>query len=105
MEKKYWVPSLDKAHQILEMIAAEPYQFRLIDISKRLGIHKSSIFSLLRTMEELHWVVRDKGDTYGLGSFLGPLGSAYFRQFDLVSQFHQEASILKERLGETLQLA
>ncbi|MEX2416153.1 MAG: IclR family transcriptional regulator [Paenibacillaceae bacterium] len=105
MDKKYWVPSLDKAHHILELIAAEPYALRLIDISQRLSIHKSSMFSLLHTMEELRWVERDKGDTYGLGSFLAPLGSVYFRQFDLVSQFHHEASNVKERIGETLQLA
>lgn len=105
MEKKYWVPSLGKAHHILELIAAEPNTLKLIDISRKLAIHKSSMFSLLHTMEELQWIVRDRGDTYGLGSFLGPLGSAYFRQFNIVSQFHNEAIPVKERIGETLQLA
>ncbi|MNI33440.1 Pectin degradation repressor protein KdgR [compost metagenome] len=105
MDKKYWVPALEKAHQILELIAAEPHQLKLIDLSNMLGINKSSMFSLLHTMEQLQWAVKDKGDTYALGSFFGPLGSAYFRQFDLISEFHREAAITKERIGETIQLA
>jgi DNA-binding IclR family transcriptional regulator len=105
MDKKYWVPALEKAHQILELIAAEPHQLKLIDLSKRLGINKSSMFSILHTMEELRWAVRDKGDTYALGSYFGPIGSAYLRQYDLISEFHREAAITKERIGETIQLA
>lgn len=105
MDKKYWVPALEKAHQVLELIAAEPHQLKLIDLSKRLDINKSSMFSLLHTMEELRWAVRDKGDTYALGSFFGPIGSAYIRQYDLIAEFHREAAITKNRIGETIQLA
>ncbi|MBP1995903.1 IclR family transcriptional regulator [Paenibacillus eucommiae] len=105
MERKYWVPALQKANDILHLIASEPNQLKLIDLSKKLDINKSSMFSLLHTMEELHWVVRDKGDTYALGSYFGLLGGAFFRQFDLISLFHREASQTKIALGETIQLA
>jgi DNA-binding IclR family transcriptional regulator len=105
MDNKYWVPALQKAKDILQLIAAEPNQFKLIDLSKKLEINKSSMFSLLRTMEELQWVVRGKGDTYTLGSYFGLLGSAYFRQFDIISEFHREAVAAKTAIGETIQLA
>ncbi|GGF99093.1 IclR family transcriptional regulator [Paenibacillus abyssi] len=105
MEKKYWVPALDKATRVIELIAEHPHQLKLIDLSKQLGINKSSMFSLLHTMEELRWIAKDKGDTYALSSFFGLIGSTYFRQFDLISLFHQEAFMTKLRIGETIQLA
>ncbi|MBD2847450.1 IclR family transcriptional regulator [Paenibacillus sp. IB182496] len=105
MEKKYWVPALEKATRVIELIAAHPNQLKLIDLSRRLEINKSSMFSLLHTMEELRWVVKDKGDTYTLSSFFGQIGSTYFRQYDLTALFHQEAGAAKLRIGETIQLA
>lgn len=81
MEKKYWVPALDKATRILELIAENPHQLKLIDLSRRLDINKSSMFSLLHTMEELRWISKDKGDTYALSSFFW---SAWERVFPAV---------------------
>ncbi|HEX7057118.1 MAG TPA: IclR family transcriptional regulator [Bacilli bacterium] len=105
MEQKYWVPAVKKANDVLQILAAEPYQNKLIDLSKRLQINKSSMFSLLQTMERLGWVVRDKGDTYALGAIFGQWGNAYFKQYDLIRNFHLEAIITKEAVGETIQLA
>jgi DNA-binding IclR family transcriptional regulator len=105
MEKKYWVPALEKSHEILNMIASQPHKLRLIDLSTQLGIHKSSMFSLLSTMEALQWVERDKADTYALGSQFGTLGSKYFRGYDIITSFHQEATIAMRNIGETIQLA
>lgn len=105
MEQKYWVPALKKTNDVLQAVALEPHQLKLMELSKRLLINKSSMFSLLQTMETLGWVVRDKGDTYALGSFFGQLGNAYFRQYDLIQSFQLEARITKLALGETIQLA
>lgn len=104
MDNKYEVPALDKAHRIVSLIASQPSRLKLIDMSRELGINKSSMFSHLQTMEKLGWVTRDLGDTYSLGSFFGRTGSIYFRQFDLVTHFHREASIKKNVVDETLQL-
>ncbi|MDB5085956.1 MAG: IclR family transcriptional regulator, partial [Bacilli bacterium] len=57
MQQKYWVPALEKASQILSLLAAEPARMRLMDLSTILVIHKSSMFSLLHTLENLGWVV------------------------------------------------
>ncbi len=78
MEKKYWVPALEKANDVLQAIAQQPSGLKLIDLSKRLAIHKSSMFSLLNTMEALEWVVRESDGTYSLGSRLGYIGNAFF---------------------------
>lgn len=105
MENKYRVPALERADVILQLVAANPSRMKLIDLSKTIGINKSSMFSLLKTMEALNWVVCDKDGTYALGSKFGSFGSAYFKQFDFFLWFHREASSTRDKLNETIQLA
>ncbi|UFJ41391.1 IclR family transcriptional regulator [Brevibacillus humidisoli] len=105
MQKKYWVPAVERADAILHLLAAEPSQLRLMDLSNRLGIHKSSMFSLLHTMETLGWIVKEKGDTYSLGPSLGALSASYFRQFSILESFYLEAVSSVKRVDETVQLS
>ncbi|TBL75115.1 IclR family transcriptional regulator [Paenibacillus thalictri] len=105
MEKKYWVPALEKANDILQEISGQPAALKLIDLSKRLDIHKSSMFSLLATMESLEWVQREEDGTYSLGARLGLIGNAFFKQYSLIDLFRKEAAVSKTKLGETIQLA
>ncbi|GGA28953.1 IclR family transcriptional regulator [Paenibacillus physcomitrellae] len=105
MERKYWVPALEKANDILLLISEHPAELKLIDLSKQLEINKSSMFTLLNTMETLQWVVRENDGTYSLGSKLGAWGNAFFKQFSLIDRFRKEAAITKQTLLETIQLA
>ncbi|MCZ8517090.1 IclR family transcriptional regulator [Paenibacillus filicis] len=105
MDQKYSVPALDRAHAVLTLLTEEPYKWKLSDLSKQLGISKSTMYSLLQTMERLHWINRDKNETYALGSTVGDLGSAYFRQFDLIEEFRRAAEPVMRKLLESIQLA
>jgi DNA-binding IclR family transcriptional regulator len=105
MENKYWVPALEKANIILQAIAEQPFRLRLIDLSKQLQINKSSMYSLLNTLEQLDWIRRDKADTFSLGPSLGSLAGGYFKSNDLISTFHYEAALTKVIFNETIQLA
>lgn len=102
---KYWVPALEKAHHVLSAIAADPSGLKLIDLSRLLDINKSSMFTLLATMETLGWVKRGEGDTYAVGPTLGDFGYAYQRSFDMRPLFREEAARVLQRLGESVQLA
>ncbi|MFC4099672.1 IclR family transcriptional regulator [Paenibacillus xanthanilyticus] len=102
---KYWVPALEKAHHVLAAIAAEPGALKLIDLSRKLEINKSSMFTMLATMETLGWVKREEGDTYAVGPALGDFGYAYQRSFDMRPLFREEAARVLHRLGESVQLA
>ncbi|MDQ0857853.1 IclR family transcriptional regulator [Bacillus sp. V2I10] len=104
MEPKYRVPAIEKANSVLNLIAREPSQLRLIDISKSLEINKSTMYSLLNTLETLGWVVKEKGDTYSLGPSLGALSAAYFRQFNILQSFYLEAAKSVNKLHENIQL-
>ncbi|MBU8877574.1 IclR family transcriptional regulator [Bacillus sp. FJAT-29790] len=105
MEKKYWVPAIERVDKILNIIAYHPAEYRLIDFSNELAINKSSLFSLLNTLEVLGWVKKEKDDTYSLGMKLGILSASYFRQFDLINTFSLEALTSIEKVDETYQLS
>jgi DNA-binding IclR family transcriptional regulator len=105
MEKKYWVPALEKADGVLQAIADKPNRLRLIDLSAQLSIHKSSMFSLLQTMETLSWIVKNGDDTFALGPAMGRLGGAYASGNNLIRSFHREAQAAAAAIGETVQLA
>ncbi|MEH7380465.1 IclR family transcriptional regulator [Bacillus sp. JJ1533] len=105
MDKKYWVPAIERADKVLDLIAYRPNKYRLIDLSKKLEINKSSLFSLLNTLESLEWVKKDKDDTYSLGMRFGLFSTLYVSQFDFVDTFLIESEITVSNLGETVQLS
>ncbi|RKL65050.1 IclR family transcriptional regulator [Salipaludibacillus neizhouensis] len=104
MVYKYWVPGIERANLVLNLIAREPNQYRLIDITKTIEINKSTLFSLLNTLETLGWIVKGKGDTYSLGPTLGSLGAAYFKQFNILQAFYLEAAKSVNVVNENIQL-
>ncbi|OCT12299.1 IclR family transcriptional regulator [Paenibacillus pectinilyticus] len=105
MERKYWVPALERAQDVLQLVAAQPSKLKLMDLSGATGINKSTMFSLLHTMETLDWVIKEKGDTYALGSFFGVIGNAYFAGMTLVKLFEENVKATMAIVGETIHLA
>ncbi|MCM3632674.1 IclR family transcriptional regulator [Paenibacillus camelliae] len=105
MEQKYNVPAIDRADAVLSLLIDEPYRWKLSDLSKQLNISKSTLYSLLVTMERLKWVNRDRNETYAIGSALGRFGSAFFRQYDLIEEFRRLADPVMRRLQESVQMA
>ncbi|MGE6375938.1 IclR family transcriptional regulator [Peribacillus muralis] len=104
MSEKYWVPAIERADKIIKEIGENPNQLRLIDLSKKLGINKSSLFSLLSTLEVLKWVIKEEGGTYKLGPTIGGLSAAYFNQFNILQSFYKEAAISVASINEHIQL-
>jgi DNA-binding IclR family transcriptional regulator len=105
MEQKYSVPALERAHTVLTLLAEQPSQNKLSDLCKQLNISKSTMYSLLQTMERLNWVYRDGNDKYSLGSAIGRFGSVYIRQYDLIEDFRRLAEPVMRKLQESIQLA
>ena len=105
MGKKYWVPAIERADNIINIIANHPNKYRLIDLSKELEINKSSLYSLLNTLETLEWIKKEKDDTYTLGMRMGIISALYFSQFDLISAFSVKSVDIVGKLDETVQLS
>lgn len=104
MKKEYQVPALLKVDRILRMVANHKGSLRLIDISKELGISKSSCFNLLRTLEQLNWLEKDQHDEYKLGPVLGHFGHHYFKDLEMIDIFNAEAKKSLPIIDEHIQL-
>ncbi|WP_223292255.1 IclR family transcriptional regulator [Salipaludibacillus neizhouensis] len=104
MKQKYWVPAIERANSIIELIANNSSQLRLIDLSKQLEINKSSMYSLLNTLETIGWIKKDKNELYKLGAKLGSYSSAYFSQYNILEAFSFEARKSIDVVDEHIQL-
>ncbi|QNK56416.1 IclR family transcriptional regulator [Paenibacillus sp. PAMC21692] len=104
-DNKYWVPAIERADRVLRLVAEHPGKLRLMELSKRTEINKSSMFFVLNTLEKLNWVRKDKDDMYWLGPAMGSFVSGYVQYHDLIDSFHIEAALTKSVIEETVQLA
>ncbi len=74
---RYSVKAVDKALRILETLGAEPVDLGLAELSRRLGIEKSTLHRLLGTLERRGFVRRDPSSLrYSLGIRMLELGTA-----------------------------
>lgn len=109
MDRKYWVPALERADLILTAISRKPGEYKLTDLCEATAINKSSMFSLLRTMETLNWVKRDEQEAYSLGAGMAYLNAVFNeshkQNYNLVEQFLQESLESVKAIGETFQLS
>lgn len=66
--ERYLVPAVSQAAQVLFCLArTKSPHLSLIEICRRLNIHKSKAFSILHTLQKFGLVQRDKGKGYSLG--------------------------------------
>lgn len=109
MDKKYWVPALERANAVLDAIAKKHGVLKLSDLCEETGINKSSMFSLLRTMEELKWVRKNGNEAYELGESIAFLNSMYNefskKNTSLLEAFMVHSVQSVQEIGETFQLS
>ena len=101
---KYYVPAAAKTLQILEALAVFEKPLTLQELTEHTGLPKSSIHSILATLETLRYVERDAANTFRLGPKAVQIGAAAKRTTNLSQLFHQTARKMVEECGETVQL-
>jgi IclR family KDG regulon transcriptional repressor len=80
----YQAPIVKKAFQILELIAGEEKRMTISDLSRELGISKSTVHGITRALEEAGALFRDKkSKRYALGTALFELAGAGYARIDL----------------------
>ncbi|CQR57259.1 IclR family transcriptional regulator [Paenibacillus riograndensis] len=109
MDRKYWVPALERADLILTAISRKPGEYKMTDLCDATGINKSSMFSLLRTMEALNWVTKDEKEAYALGAGVAYLNKVFNeshkQNYNLVEHFLKASAESIKAVGETFQLS
>jgi IclR family acetate operon transcriptional repressor len=100
------VKSADRALDILECVAAAPSGFSHADIARSLGIPKSSLTRLLRSLVARRYLEL-AADTalFTIGPQVLPLGRAYLGRLDPVRLVGPVARSLRDELGEAVTLA
>lgn len=85
MSPKYiTIQSLARAMALLEHLAGGGKNTGITAIAAHVGLHKSTCFGLLHTLQELGYVVQDKETgRYKLGIKVFELGQAYMANLDL----------------------
>ena len=80
----YQAPSVKRAFQILELVAKQEGRLTISDLSRELGISKSTVHGIAQALEGTGAVVRDnKTKRYSLGMTIFELGRAIYARIDL----------------------
>ena len=99
------VKSADRTLEILERLADADERLSLAELSDQLGIPKSSLHAILRTMQHRRWVETDPtGHRFGLGVRAVEIGASYVDTDDNVVRMEPILDALSEELGETVHL-
>lgn len=99
------VKSADRAILVLEHLAALEKRQSLSVLHRELGIPKSSLHGVLRTLLGRGWVETDESGTlFGLGVRALLVGTTYIDADDVVSRCRETMDLLSRESGETIHL-
>ncbi|WP_018248866.1 IclR family transcriptional regulator [Orenia marismortui] len=102
---KRLIQSVVRATKILDYIGANDNNVRLIDISRSLELNKSTLHSIISTLEERGYVEQNKDNQrYSLGSKVFTLGRIYEKDMSLTRLARPLLNKLVEEFQETVQL-
>ena len=99
------VKSADRVLEILEHLAVSGQRRSLSALHTDLGIPKSSLHGILRTMQQRGWIETDEtGSRFGLGVRALLVGTSYIDADDVVELTRHTMDALASRTGETVHL-
>jgi DNA-binding IclR family transcriptional regulator len=95
--------SVKRAADILDSLAAEPKT--VMALAEEFGIHRSTMFRELQTLQEVGFARRRADGTYAPGFRLGVLGTAAMERLDLSEAAHSAVRRLHRAVGNTVHVA
>lgn len=104
-ERKYIVPAVERAIIILQLLAQEPDGLTISQLTQRLVIPKSTIFTILNTLKQYRWVERvEETGQFRLGVELFTLGSTVVERLNVRSAAYPILKRLAQSTGLTTHL-
>lgn len=99
------IQSLDRALQILDLFDEYTTELKMTEISARMGLHKSTVHSLLRTLQ-LHGYIDQDEETgkYKLGLKMLEKGQLVLKRMDIRTVARKHFEALSARTGQTVHL-
>lgn len=103
--KESHVQSVQRALQLVELLAAEKREMSLTEIAQKAGWPKSTVHGLLSTLRDFHYVEQSaETGRYRLGVRLFELGNVVAGSWDVRAAAKPAMQRLSAQLGETVQL-
>ena len=100
------VQSLERAFSILETVATHPEGISLADLSKSVGLHNSTTFHLVKTMESCGYIRQDpETKRYYVGRMIYSIAANSKTDLDLVAIAEPVLRELARETGESSHLA
>ncbi len=95
------VQSLERAFGLLEAIAQARQGIGLAELSKKVGLHNSTTFHLVKTMVALGYIRQDRDKRYRIGRALFALAAGALDEVELVSLAIPVLEELSQATGES----
>jgi len=95
------VQSLGRAFGILEEVARHREGINLADLSKRVGLHNSTTFHLVKTMVSLGYIRQEKNKRYRVGRPLFALAASSLDEIEMVNLATPILEDLSRATGES----
>lgn len=95
-----------KAVDILRLLSTSEERLGLSEISRKLGLAKSTVFSIVHTLEENGMLERSAQDgSFRLGPMVCGLGFSYLRCHSLMDIARNRLNLLQQETGQTVFMA
>lgn len=99
------VQSIERAAAVLRLLAAAPEGLGVADLANALGLAKTTVHGILRTLHQVGFVDQDRsGAHYHLSDAFGRLGESYLDPNELRSRAINWADSLASRSGEVVRV-
>lgn len=95
------VIAVTRALQVLEAFALGESQLPLAELSRRCGLHKTTVLRLARTLALSGYLVQRDDGHWRLGPAAGWLGARYQAGFDVQNAIEPALRLLSQRSGES----
>lgn len=100
------VQTLDRALDIIEMLAIEREGIGVTEISQKIGLHKSTVHRLLNALAERGYIEKEpRYSTYKLGLKFIEISSLYLNKLELKTEALPYMRRLAEIIGQPVHLA
>ncbi|TDF95758.1 IclR family transcriptional regulator [Paenibacillus piri] len=99
------IQSLDRALNILDLFDEQTKELKITEISSRIGLHKSTVHSLLKTLQLHGYIDQDiESGKYRLGLKLVEKGQQLLQSMDIRGTARKHMTLLSAQTGQTTHL-
>ncbi|WP_276352227.1 IclR family transcriptional regulator [Cohnella caldifontis] len=98
------IQSLDRALTILDLFDENNRELKITEISARVGLHKSTVHSLLKTLQLHRYIEQDENGLYRLGMRLLEKGQLLLQGLDIREIASKPLQELSGETGQTVHL-